>query len=32
MSERLMALIGLRIMEVFFEKDNYFCGILVTGQ
>lgn len=29
MIEKLMSLSGLRIMEVFYDKKNYFCDVLV---
>ena len=32
MIERLMFLSGLRIIEVFFDDDNYFCDVLVKAQ
>lgn len=32
MIEKIMALSGLRIHELFFDDDHYFCDILVSSQ
>ena len=31
MIERIMALTGLQIIELFFDNDRYFCDVLVKG-